>query len=55
MIDGKLFSHGFAIQSATLASFSPAFMRLFVCIDICGESFIYMSKYYSHTSECIDT
>lgn len=43
-MDGKLFSQGFTVKSAMLASFSPAFMQLVVCIDLCEESFICMSK-----------
>lgn len=54
VIDVELFSQGFMIKSAVLASFSPAFMQLFVCIDMCKVSFIYTSTYYSHKSECID-
>lgn len=49
-IDGKLFSQGFTVQPARLASFSPAFIQLFVCTDICKESFISISIIYTQVN-----
>lgn len=50
VIDGKQFSQGFTVQSARFASFSPAFTQLFVCTDICEESFISISIIYTQVN-----